>query len=125
MARRFAARAPTGLCGDVAAGCFRGVWHGSAMILGFGGILPFLGVIPAFIAERKGRRGFVWWIYGTTLFIFALPHALMIDDLIDSAHRTSPIANARSSSLTTATRRNEMPSQFSKPCAAIHHAGSA
>ena len=53
------------------------------MILGFGGIFPFLGVIPAFIAERKGRRGFVWWIYGTTLFIFALPHALMIDDLID------------------------------------------
>jgi hypothetical protein len=53
------------------------------MILGFGGILPFLGVIPAIIAERKGRRGFVWWIYGTTLFIFALPHAMMIEDLFD------------------------------------------
>jgi hypothetical protein len=53
------------------------------MILGFGGILPFLGVIPAMIAERKGRRGFVWWIYGTTLFVFALPHALILDELID------------------------------------------
>ena len=39
------------------------------MILGFGGIFPFLGIIPAMIAERKGRRGFVWWVYGTTLFI--------------------------------------------------------
>jgi len=53
------------------------------MILGFGGIFPFLGVIPAFIAERKGRRGFVWWIYGTTLFIVALPHALMIEERVD------------------------------------------
>jgi hypothetical protein len=53
------------------------------VILGFGGILPFLGVIPAMIAERKGRRGFVWWIYGTVLFILALPHALILDDLID------------------------------------------
>jgi hypothetical protein len=53
------------------------------MFLGFGGILPFLGVIPAMIAERKGRKGFVWWIYGTTMFIFALPHALMLDELVD------------------------------------------
>lgn len=53
------------------------------MILGFGGILPFLGVIPAMIAERKGRRGFVWWVYGTALFVIALPHALLIDELFD------------------------------------------
>ena len=54
------------------------------MILGFGGILPFLGVIPAVIAERKGRRGFVWWVYGTFLFVIALPHALMIEDEADA-----------------------------------------
>jgi hypothetical protein len=49
------------------------------MFLGFTGILPFLGIIPAMIAERKGRSGWVWWLYGTTLFIVALPHALMLE----------------------------------------------
>jgi HEAT repeats len=50
------------------------------MMLGFTGIFPFLGVIPAWIAERKGRSGFGWWLYGTTLFPVALPHALMLRD---------------------------------------------
>jgi len=50
------------------------------MFLGFTGVLPFLGIIPAMIAERKGRSGFVWWLYGTTLFVFALPHALMLEE---------------------------------------------
>jgi RNA polymerase subunit RPABC4/transcription elongation factor Spt4 len=36
-----------------------------------------LGLIPAAIAHRKGR-GFVgWWIFGTLLFIVALPAALL------------------------------------------------
>ncbi len=50
------------------------------MFLGFSGILPFLGVIPAMVAERKGRSGIAWWLYGTTLFIVALPHALLLED---------------------------------------------
>jgi len=50
------------------------------MFIGFTGILPFLGMIPAWIAERKGRSGFGWWLYGTTLFVVALPHALMLED---------------------------------------------
>jgi HEAT repeat protein len=53
------------------------------MVLGFTGILPFLGMIPAWIAERKGRSGFTWWLYGTTLFVVALPHALMLEDVDD------------------------------------------
>lgn len=39
-----------------------------------------LGLIPAFIAQRKGRSAFGWWIYGSLLFIIALPHALLISD---------------------------------------------
>lgn len=38
-----------------------------------------LGLIPAFIAQSKGRSFVAWWIYGALLFIVALPHALLID----------------------------------------------
>jgi len=59
------------------------------MFLGFTGILPFLGMIPAWIAERKGRNGFGWWLYGTTLFVVALPHALMLQDEEDDCESSS------------------------------------
>src|SRR5689334_9037031 len=65
------------------------------MFLGFTGILPFLGTIPAWIAERKGRSGFLWWLYGTTLFPVAFPHALLLPDDADgdepaAAYRACP-----------------------------------
>ncbi len=43
-------------------------------------LLPImlLGLIPAFIAQSKGRSAFAWWIYGALLFIIALPHALLL-----------------------------------------------
>ena len=37
-----------------------------------------VGIIPAFIAQNKGRSFFLWWIYGAMLFIIALPHALVM-----------------------------------------------
>lgn len=37
-----------------------------------------IGLIPAVIAQRKGRSFIGWWIYGTLIFIIALPHALLI-----------------------------------------------
>ena len=43
------------------------------LIIGF-----IIGIIPAFIAQNKGRSFFLWWIYGALLFIVALPHALMM-----------------------------------------------
>ena len=41
-------------------------------------VIVVLGLIPAFIAQGKGRSFFGWWIYGTLLFIVALIHALII-----------------------------------------------
>ena len=37
-----------------------------------------IGVIPAFIAQSKGRIFLAWWIYGAALFVVALPHSLLI-----------------------------------------------
>ena len=37
-----------------------------------------LGLIPAFIAQRKGRSFVGWWIYGTLVWIIAFPHSLLI-----------------------------------------------
>lgn len=38
----------------------------------------FIGLIPAAIAQSKGKGFLVWWIYGAALFIIALPHALLL-----------------------------------------------
>lgn len=37
-----------------------------------------IGLIPAMIAQKKGRSFVTWWAYGALLFIIALPHALLI-----------------------------------------------
>lgn len=37
-----------------------------------------IGLIPAAIAQSKGRSFALWWFYGAALFIVALPHALLI-----------------------------------------------
>lgn len=37
-----------------------------------------LGLIPAMIAQSKGRSFGLWWFYGFLLFIIALPHSLII-----------------------------------------------
>jgi len=39
-----------------------------------------LGLIPAFIAKKKGRTFITWWIYGTCLFVIALIHSLVISE---------------------------------------------
>ncbi len=41
-------------------------------------IAMLLGLLPAYIALGKGRNFLGWWLYGTTLFIFAMFHALAI-----------------------------------------------
>jgi len=37
-----------------------------------------IGLIPAVIAQKKGRSFIGWWVYGALLFIVALPHALLL-----------------------------------------------
>ena len=41
-------------------------------------IAAIIGVIPANIAKNKGYNFGTWWFYGFMLFIFALPHALVL-----------------------------------------------
>lgn len=38
-----------------------------------------LGLIPAFIAEQKGRSFGLWWFYGFMLFVVALIHSLCLN----------------------------------------------
>ncbi len=37
-----------------------------------------IGLVPAAIAQSKGRSFGLWWFYGAAIFIVALPHALLI-----------------------------------------------
>jgi hypothetical protein len=42
-------------------------------------VLPvLLGLIPAVIAQGKGKSFGLWWLYGAALFIIALPHSLIM-----------------------------------------------
>src|SRR4051812_36805690 len=43
-----------------------------------------LGLLPAYLARKKGRSFGLWWFYGAALFIVALPHALIMSPLPDS-----------------------------------------
>ena len=42
-------------------------------------VIILIGLIPATIAKRKGRKLVRWWIYGSLLFVVALVHALLIE----------------------------------------------
>jgi hypothetical protein len=37
-----------------------------------------LGLIPAYIGQTKGENFFLWWLYGSILFIIALIHSLLL-----------------------------------------------
>jgi hypothetical protein len=51
-------------------------------------LAALIGLIPAVIANNKGRSFGGWWFYGAALFIVALPHALLLkanQESIDNA----------------------------------------
>jgi hypothetical protein len=41
-------------------------------------VAPALGLIPAFVARKKGRSGFGWWLFGFALAIIAIPAILSL-----------------------------------------------
>lgn len=45
-------------------------------ILSFLILAILIGLIPAAIAQKKGRNFLGWWLFGALLFIVALPAAL-------------------------------------------------
>lgn len=53
-------------------------------------VAALLGLIPAFIAQSRGRSFGLWWIYGFLLFIVALIHSLFITKKDDS-EENSPL----------------------------------
>jgi len=55
--------------------------------LTLGALNVLIGIVPALIANRKGRSFIKWWIYGTLIFIVALIHALVVKPDIESINR--------------------------------------
>ena len=49
-----------------------------------------IGLIPAFVARSKGRSFVAWWLYGAGLFIFALPHAILLKPAEGHGSRKCP-----------------------------------
>lgn len=41
-------------------------------------IAVLIGLIPAAIAQQKGKNFFSWWLFGAAFFILALPLAIML-----------------------------------------------
>jgi len=37
-----------------------------------------MGLLPAARAHYKGRNFFAWWLYGTLIWIVAMPHAILL-----------------------------------------------
>lgn len=37
-----------------------------------------LGLLPALIANRKGRSFIVWWAYGMLIFVVAIVHSVLL-----------------------------------------------
>lgn len=54
-----------------------------------------IGLIPAMIAQKKGRSFIGFWIYGALLFIVALPHALIMSPNIKAVEQNALAAGGK------------------------------
>ncbi len=58
------------------------------LVVRFVAVALVIGWIPAVIAKAKGRKEFsVWWFYGTSLFLVALIHAILLSSKEDFAKK--------------------------------------
>jgi hypothetical protein len=46
-------------------------------------VLALFGIIPALMAQKKGRRTFRWWLFGFILPVVAIPTIFLAEDLND------------------------------------------
>lgn len=60
-------------------GAFEELELGRILLIVFVALI-FLGLIPAVIASRKGKKFLDWWFFGTGLFPIALPMSLLIKE---------------------------------------------
>ncbi len=47
-------------------------------------IAVVIGLVPAIIAHNKGQNFFIWWVYGTLLWIVALVHSILLTETFES-----------------------------------------
>jgi cytochrome c-type biogenesis protein len=50
-----------------------------------------LGLIPGYIAYRKGHNFWIWWIFGASLFLIALPLALILEPESSELMESPPV----------------------------------
>lgn len=65
-----------------------------------------LGLIPAFIAKKKGHSFGLWWLYGWALFIVAIIHVMFIEDKTASQN-----LNYYSNNSTAPTQYTQVPAR--------------
>lgn len=52
-------------------------------------VLLCMALLPAWIAHRRGHSFLVFYLYGVALWLFAVVHALMLDNRRDMSRRLS------------------------------------
>ena len=81
-----------------------------------------IGLIPAFIAQKKGYDFFQWWVYGAALFIVALPAILLKSPKEDDDDIEKPRSAPRGQRLTGTPKWINCPecnyliADVTKPC---------
>ncbi len=80
---------------------FDEVMVGRYLLIGLVGF-SLLGLIPAYLAKKKGRNFFEWWFFGIVLFPVALPLSIVIkqkaDDLQAAKDDQLPLSEGKAAS---------------------------